>query len=47
MLLDETKFDRNDFYRYYSLYNVDCIITSDGLDDNTLKHYSSYVEIKK
>lgn len=47
MLLDETKFNRNDFYRYYSLYNVDCIITSDGLDDSTLKHYSSYVEIKK
>lgn len=47
MMLDETKFNRNDFYRYYSLYNVDCIITSDGLDDNTLKHYSSYVEIKK
>lgn len=47
MLLDETKFNRNDFYRYYSLYNIDCIITSDGLDDNTLKHYSSYVEIKK
>lgn len=47
MLLDETKFNRNDFYRYYSLYNIDCIITSDGLDDSTLKHYSSYVEIKK
>ena len=47
MMLDETKFNRNDFYRYYSLYNVDCIITSDGLSDSTLKHYSSYVEIKK
>lgn len=47
MMIDETKFNRNDFYRYYSLYNIDCIITSDGLDDNTLKHYSSYVEIKK
>ena len=47
MMLDETKFNRNDFYRYYSLYNVDCIITSDGLDDDTLKHYSSYVDIKK
>lgn len=47
MMIDETKFNRNDFNRYYSLYNIDCIITSDGLDDNTLKHYSSYVEIKK
>ena len=47
MMLDETKFNRNDFYRYYNLYNIDCIVTSNGLSDSTFKHYSSYVDIKK
>ena len=46
MMIDETKFNRNDFYRYYSLYNVDCIITSDGLSESTLMVYSSYFDFK-
>lgn len=47
LLLDETKFNRNDFYRYYNLYNFDKVITSDGLKEDTLKHYSTYTTIKK
>lgn len=45
LLLDETKFNRNDFYRYYNLYNIDRIVTSDGLSDSTFRHYSSFSEI--
>ena len=45
MLLDETKFNRNDFYRYYNLYNMDRIVTSDGLSDSTFRHYSTFTEI--
>lgn len=45
MLLDETKFNKNDFYRYYNLYNIDRIVTSDGLSDSTFRHYSTFTEI--
>ena len=40
VVADYHKINRNDFYEFYHLYDVDGLITSPGLDNDIVKHYS-------
>ncbi len=40
VVADYHKINRNDFYEFYHLYDVDGLITSPGLDPDIVKHYS-------
>lgn len=45
LLADDHKFNREDFYVYYKLYNLDGIITDSSLDPDLKEHYSQYTRI--
>lgn len=45
LLADSKKFNRADFYIYYSLYSFDSIITDNEIDEETLEHYKEYTQI--
>lgn len=45
VVMDKYKFNRDDFYRFYSLYNVDLLITNQDLAKDTLEHYERYTKI--
>lgn len=45
LLIDEHKFNREDFYVYYKLYNMDGIITDATTNPNLIAHYSQYTQI--
>lgn len=46
LLADGHKFNREDFYVYYHLYNVDALITDDKVHEDTLDHYRAYTRIE-
>ena len=46
LLLDNKKFNREDFYVFYSLHDIDYLITDDNLRNDVHKHYQQYVEVK-
>lgn len=45
LLADHEKFSREDFYVYYSLYNLDLVITDDQIPEKTLDHYREFCRI--
>ncbi|MBF0758596.1 DeoR/GlpR transcriptional regulator [Ligilactobacillus murinus] len=46
VVMDKYKFNRNDFYNFYSLYNVDALLTNSSLAPDTLEHYQVYTKIE-
>ena len=46
VVMDKYKFNRNDFYNFYSLYNVDALLTNSSLAPDTLEHYQAYTKIE-
>lgn len=47
LLADSSKFNREDFYTYYQLYNMDLLITNHDADENLIERYSSFTKIEK
>ncbi|MBD5069611.1 MAG: DeoR/GlpR transcriptional regulator [Lactobacillus sp.] len=47
VVMDKYKFNRNDFYNFYSLYNVDVLLTNSSVSPDTLEHYQTYTKIEK
>lgn len=45
LLADDHKFNREDFYVYYSLHNIDEVITDDQVSEDTLDHYRQFTSI--
>lgn len=46
LLADGHKFNREDFYVYYHLYNVDVLITDDRIHEDTLERYRAFTRIE-
>lgn len=46
ILTDYHKLNKDDFYQFYSLYDIDCLITNHQVTDEILTHYQQYTEIK-
>ena len=47
LLADHSKFNRQDLYNYYSLYNIDEVISDPSLSEELAARYSMYTEIQK
>lgn len=45
LLADEHKFNREDFYTYYHLYNIDELITDDLVSQDVIAHYEEMTRI--
>lgn len=45
LLADASKFNHQDFYVFYHLYNLDGVITDSSLPEATLEHYRQYTQI--
>lgn len=45
VLADRFKINRDDFYQFYNLYDVDYLITNDELNDETVSHYQQYTKV--
>lgn len=45
LLADGHKFNREDFYVYYHLHNIDKIITDDKVSEDILEHYRQFTSI--
>ncbi|WP_276912055.1 DeoR/GlpR family DNA-binding transcription regulator [Dubosiella newyorkensis] len=45
LLIDAHKFNREDFYVYYKLYNMDEIITDSSTKQDIISHYNQYIKI--
>lgn len=45
VLADRFKINRDDFYQFYNLYDVDYLITNDELNDETVSHYQQYIKV--
>ena len=45
LLADEHKFNREDFYSYYKLYNMDALITDTKTNEDVISHYNQYIRI--
>lgn len=45
VLADSHKFNREDFFVYYRLYNIDELITDAHLSDDMMEHYSEFTRI--
>lgn len=45
LLVDNKKFNRDDFYVYYDLHDFDYLITDNKLSKETYNHYTQYVDI--
>lgn len=45
LVIDAHKFNREDFYTYYRLYNIDQLITDDTLSPDILEPYEDLVQI--
>lgn len=45
VLADCFKVNRDDFYQFYNLYDVDYLITNDELNDEMVSHYQQYTNI--
>ncbi len=42
---DYHKINRDDFYYFYNLYNLDALITNPELNENSLAHYQEYTQM--
>lgn len=47
VVADSSKFNRSDVYTFYSLSDVDYLVTDDQLSDTTFEYYSSFTTIIK
>ncbi|MZU11769.1 DeoR/GlpR transcriptional regulator, partial [Bifidobacterium longum] len=47
IVADSSKFNRSDVYTFYSLSDVDYLITDNKLSETTYEHYRSFTEILK
>ena len=47
IVADHTKFDQEDFYTFYSLENVDGLITDTNVPNEFVKKYEAYTRIIK
>lgn len=47
LLADHSKFNRQDLYNYYSLYNIDEAISDPSLSEELAERYSIYTKIQK
>lgn len=45
LLADSHKFNREDFYVYYHLYNIDELITDSSVSQDVLDHYEEFTRI--
>ncbi|MDD3028331.1 MAG: DeoR/GlpR family DNA-binding transcription regulator [Erysipelotrichaceae bacterium] len=45
LLVDNKKFNQYDFYDFYKLADLDCIITDSKIDDETKKNFGRFVKI--
>lgn len=45
LLVDNKKFNRDDFYVFYNLHDFDSLITDNQISDELKSHYSQYVDI--
>lgn len=46
LLADNKKFNREDFYVFYNLHDIDHLITDDRVVQDVLTHYEQYTDIK-
>lgn len=46
LLADDHKFNREDFYVYYKLYNLDAVFANPSLKPEVREHYSEFVTIQ-
>lgn len=46
ILTDYHKLNKDDFYQFYSLYDIDYLITNHQLSKETLTHYGQYTKVK-
>ncbi|NLD32107.1 MAG: DeoR/GlpR transcriptional regulator, partial [Trichococcus flocculiformis] len=45
LLADNKKFNRDDFYNFYNLHDIDHLITDDHISADLVTHYSQYVTL--
>lgn len=45
VLADRFKINRDDFYQFYNLYDVDYLITNVELSEETIAHYQQYTKV--
>ncbi|MFT8466552.1 MAG: DeoR/GlpR family DNA-binding transcription regulator [Liquorilactobacillus satsumensis] len=45
IVADHFKLNKNDFYNFYSLYDIDYLITNKYIDKNTKKYYEQFTKI--
>lgn len=45
VLADRFKINRDDFYQFYNLYDVDYLITNVELSEETISHYQQYTKV--
>ncbi len=45
LLAEGHKFNREDFYVYYHLYNIDELITDSSVSQDVLDHYEEFTRI--
>ncbi|MCM3226957.1 DeoR/GlpR family DNA-binding transcription regulator [Terribacillus saccharophilus] len=46
LLVDHTKFNREDFYVFYNLHDMDYLLTDDKIRSDVQAHYEQYVELQ-
>lgn len=46
ILTDHHKLNKDDFYQFYNLYDIDYLITNYSVTDEILAHYQQYTEVK-
>ncbi|MFT8728218.1 MAG: DeoR/GlpR family DNA-binding transcription regulator [Liquorilactobacillus ghanensis] len=45
VVADYHKLNKDDFYKFYDLYDIDCLITNKEAAGEKIKHYQQYTEI--
>ena len=45
LLADNKKFNRDDFYNFYNLHDIDHLVTDDHISADLVTHYSQYVTL--
>ncbi|VTU60744.1 DeoR family transcriptional regulator [Lactobacillus curvatus] [Dolosigranulum pigrum] len=45
IIADHSKFNRKDFYHFFTLEDADYIITDNQIEDSLVKHYQSIIDI--
>lgn len=46
ILTDHHKLNKDDFYQFYNLYDIDYLITNKQVSNETLSHYGQYTKVK-